>query len=287
MRIIHTLDEMTETARGWLADGSVGFVPTMGYLHEGHRMLIRTVQQECEISVVSIFVNPLQFPSKEDWAQYPRDLARDLHMLSAEHIDVVFIPRVEDMFPPHFSTYVTPFGQIVERLEGTISPGYGRGVATEITKFFQLVRPDVAYFGQKDALQVAVVRQIVRDLNIDVKLQILPTTREHDGLAMSSRNHSLSPAERQAASILYRALLAGKALIDKGERSPAVIEKAMADLVAVESLVTLAYVSVCHPDTFNPVEEVKPQTLLAIAAYIGRTHLADNILWMGENDWLI
>ncbi len=287
MRIIHSLDEMTETARGWLSGGSVGFVPIMGYLHEGHRTLIHAAQQECEISVVSIFLNPLQFASNEDLVNYPWDLGRDLSLLNASNVDVVFLPRTEDMFPPYFSSYVTPHGSIAQRLEGAIHPAYTRGVATVMTKLFQLVRPDVAFFGRKNAQQVAIVRQLVRDLNIDMNLRILPIVREDDGLAMSSQNFILSAAERQAATVLYRALQSGKALIESGERSAAVIENAMFELVAGEALVTLDYAAVCHPDTFSAMGEVRPEALLAIAVHIGKARLLDNFLWEGDEHWAI
>ena len=286
MRIIQSLSEMTETARGWLSSGTVGFVPTMGYLHDGHLSLIRAAQ-ECEITVVSIFVNPLQFAAGDNPDNYPRDVPRDLRLLSAANVDAVFIPRAEDLFPPDFTTYVTLTGPIDERLEGAICPGYVRGVATVITKLFQLVRPDVAYFGQKNAQQVAVVRQLVRDLNIDVNLRVLPTKRENDGLALGSRNHLLSLTERQAARVLYRALLAGKALIDAGERRPAVIEQAMANVAASEPLVRLDYAAVCHADTFSEVPVVAPGTLLALAIRIGSVRLIDNILFKGEGQWVL
>ena len=287
MRIIHNLDEMTETARGWLANGSVGFVSTMGYLHEGHIALVQAAQQECEVTVASIFVNPMQFDQSEDFARYPRDLERDLQLLSNANIDIVFIPRTEDMFPPDFSTYITPSGPTMERLEGLSSPGYIRGVATAVTKLLQLVRPDKAYFGQKNAHTVAIMRKLVRDLNIDVSLRILPTVRESDGLAMSSRTHAFSPAERQAARIIYSALLAGKALVEQGERRSPVIKKAMADLVASEPLVRLDYAAVCHPDTFLALDEITPKAMLAIAAHIGTVDLIDNIVWVADGQWLL
>jgi pantoate--beta-alanine ligase len=287
MRVIHTLDEMTQTARGWLAGGSVGFVPTMGDLHEGYVALMQAVQQECEISVASIFVNPILFDQSEDLACYPHDLVRDLQLLSNANVDVVFIPHEEDIFPPHFSTYVTPSGPMAERLEGLSSAGYICGVATVITKLFQLVRPDVVYFEQKDASQVAIVRKLIRDLNIDVSLRILPTARESDGLAMSSCNATLSSAERQAASIIYRALQAGKMLIEQGERHSPGIEKAMTDLIATEPLAKLDYVSVCHPDTLLALEEIVPAAMLVIAVRIGNVRLDDNIIWLSSGQWLM
>jgi pantoate--beta-alanine ligase len=288
MRIIHNLDEMTETARGWLAGGAVGFIPTMGDLHEGHITLVQAARQECEISVASIFVNPLAFDLGEDLTPYARDLPRDLQLLSDTNADVVFIPRAEDLFPPHFSTYVALSGPIAERLESVNNPRYVRGLATEMTKLFQLVRPDRVYFGQKDAQEAAIVRKLVSDLNIDVSLRILPTVRESDGLAISSRNDALSPAERQTASIIYRALQAGKALIEQGERRPSVIEKAVTSLIVPEPLVTLDYVSVCHPDTLLALEdEVMPWTMLAIAVRIGNARFIDNIVWQGNGQWLM
>ena len=289
MRIIHNLDEMTETARGWLAGGSVGFVPTMGSLHQGHISLVQAAHQECEISVTSIFVNPIQFEESDDLLRYPRDLSRDLQLLSTTNIDVVFIPRTEDIYPAGFSTFVMPTSPLwaVQPAKGTGSRIYARGVATIITKLFQLVRPDIAYFGRKNAQQITIVRQVVRDLNIDVGLRILPTVRESDGLALGSRNHFLTQPERQAASVLYRALLAGKALVDGNVRNCAEIEKAMMDLVVTEPLVNLDYVKVCHSDTLSSVDTIVPGTMLMIAAHIGKVHFIDNIIWRGGTNWLL
>ncbi|TME65941.1 MAG: pantoate--beta-alanine ligase [Chloroflexi bacterium] len=289
MRIIHNLDEMTETARGWLAGGSVGFVPTMGSLHQGHISLVQAAHQECEIGVASIFVNPLQFEESDDLLSYLRDLSRDLQLLSTTNIDVVFIPRTEDIYPAGFSTFVMPTSPLwaVQPAKGTGSRIYARGVATIITKLFQLVRPDIAYFGRKNAQQIAIVRQVVRDLNIDVGLRILPTVRESDGLALGSRNHFLTQPERQAASVLYRALLAGKALVDGNVRNCAEIEKAMMDLVVTEPLVNLDYVKVCHSDTLSSVDTIVPGTMLMIAAHIGKVHFIDNIIWRGGTNWLL
>jgi len=287
MRIIHTLDEMTETARGWLAGGSVGFVPTMGFLHAGHLSLVQAAQQECEISVACIFVNPIQFDAQEDLLRYPRDLERDLQLLQDINVDVVFIPHAEDIYPLHFSTYVTPIGPTMARLESLSSPVYIRGVATAITKLFQLVRPDVAYFGQKDAQKIAIVRKLVRDLSIDVTLRILPTVRENDGLALSSQNLLLTLPERQSARALYRALLAAKSLVDQGERRPQEIVKTMVDIVNAESLLTLNYAVVCRPDTFDPVDVIQPGTLLALAASLKSIRLIDNITWLENGQWLL
>ncbi len=287
MRIIHNLDEMTETARGWLAGGSVGFVPTMGFLHAGQLSLVRAAKQGCEISVACIFVNPLQFDSPEDLLRYPRNLERDLQLLQDINVDAVFVPHSEDIYPPDYSTYVTPSGAIVERLASISSPVYIRGIATIMTKLFQIVQPDVAYFGQKDAQKVAIVRKIVQDLNIDVTLRVLPTVRESDGLALSSQNFALLPAQRQAAQVLYRALLAAKALVEKGERSSVVIAQIMKDMVNAEPLLALNYAVACHPATFLPMDVLQPGSMLALAASIGSIRLIDNIAWLENGQWLL
>ncbi len=266
MRIIDNLDEMTETARGWLSGGSVGFVPTRGHLHAGAA------------------ATP---GSGADPAAYPQYLVQDLQLLTSANVDVVFLPRAGDMYPPDFSTYLALTGPLSERLEAVSRPDYLRQIGSGIVKLFQLVRPDIAYFGQKDAQQVAIIHRIVRDLNIDISLRVLPTVRENDGLAMASSNAALSPAERQAAAVIHRALLAGKALVENGERRPASIEKAMADLVAGEAAIKLDYAALCRPDTFAEVDTVTPGTLLVIAAYAGKTRLVDNVLWASDGRWLL
>ncbi len=290
MRIIHDLDEMTETARGWLIAGTVGIVPTAGLLHTGHVTLIRSSLQTCELSVVSILANPAQFGFNEDQPHYAYNLTEDLQLLDRERIDVVFIPRPKDFYPTDFSTVVIPSGPVAERLEGALRPDYARGIATAMMKLFQLVRPDVVFLGQKHAQQVALIRKLVRDLNIDVSLRVLPIVRERDGLAISAQNRLLSPAERQAVTILYQALLAGKAMIEKGERHPAVIEKAIAKLIAAEPLVKLDYVAICDPETFEHLGKKMAvnlsDLLIMVAARVGNTHQIDNILWKREGYWL-
>ena len=273
---------------GWRED-TVGFVPTMGYLHEGHRTLMQAAHQECEISVASIFVNPMQFEESEALIRYPRDLARDLQLLRAANIDVVFIPHTEEIYPEAFSTYVIPSGSFVsvQSTRGIGSRVYNRGVATIMTKLFQLVRPDVAYFGHKNAQQVAIVHRLIRDLNIDVSLRILPTVRESDGLALGNYTHFLTPAERKAAGVVYRALLVGKALIEGNVRDSGEVEKALKHLLATEPLVILDYVKVCHADTLIDVDTIVSGTMLMIAIYIGQVHLFDNIIWQGGADWLL
>ncbi len=290
MRIIHDLDEMTETARGWLIAGTVGIVPTAGPLHTGHVTLIRSSLQTCELSVVSILANPAQFGFNEDQPHYAYNLTEDLQLLDRERVDVVFIPRPKDFYPTDFSTVVIPSGPVAERLEGALRPDYARGIATAMMKLFQLVRPDVVFLGQKHAQQVALIRKLVRDLNIDVSLRVLPIVRERDGLAISAQNRLLSPAERQAVTILYQALLAGKAMIEKGERHPAVIEKAIAKLIATEPLVKLDYVAISDPETFEHMGKKMAvnlsDLLIMVAAQVGNTHQIDNILWKREGYWL-
>ena len=291
MRIINKLDEMTETARGWLAGGSVGFVPLRNILHAGHLTLIQAARQDCQISVVSIVEDRLPFaPGKISTPLLPgasrRNVSQELQQLSNEGVDVVFVPDLKDLYPPQFSTYITPTGPLVERLEGAHVPGYLCGVATIMTKLFQLVRPDIAYFGHKHAQEVALISRLVSDLNIDVTLSILPTLRESNGIVTSNQNALLSPKELRAARVIYRALLLAKALVENGERVPPVIEKAMADLIAKESVVKLEYAAVCDSNTFEEVPVIVPGTLFAIAAHIGPVRLIDNILWMSDGNWL-
>lgn len=286
MRIIHYLDEMTETARGWLAGGSVGYMPAAESVHEGLLQLIQAARQECEISVVSISANPIQ-SAYDGLTHSPSDIARDLQLLETAQVDIVFNPRPEDLFPTDFSTYIIPIGFIAKQLERTSSLDFVRDFTTGMMKLLQLVRPDVAYFEQKDALQVALIRQVVRDLNIDVGLRILPTTREDSGLAMSGYNHLLTGPERQAASKLYAALQIGKALIDGGERHSSVIIAAMQAHIAAEPLLTLDNATVCHPDLFNELDEVAPRAMLIIAAHIRNIRLTDNIVWLGGGHWLL
>lgn len=259
--------------------------------HVGHVSLLQSSLQECELSVVSIFDIPMGIDSDDNQAHTPHDLAKDLQLLDKEQVDVVFIPRPEDFFPANFSTYIIPSGPIAERLEGAANPAYIRGVATAMMKLFQLVRPDVVFLGQKKAQQVALIRKLVRDLNIDLSVRVLPITRESDGLAISDQNDLLSPAERQAVLVLYQALLAGKAVIEKGERRSAFIAKVMADLISTEPLVQLDYAAVCDPHTFEELgktlEVILPDMLLAVAAYVRTTRLIDNILWNRNGYWLI
>ena len=236
MRVIYDLDEMTETARGWLSSGSVGLVVVNGNLHEGHLALVRSSFQECELSVVCIFDNSLRFESSEVLTRMPLNLAANLQLLDLEQVDVVFIPRLSDFYPSGFSTHVVPFGPIAENLEGAIQPDSMRQVATSMTKLFQLVRPDKVYLGQKKAQQTALICKLVDDLNIDLTIRVLPIVRESDGVAVSNHIGLLSQAERQAVVLIYQALLAGKSLIEKDQYNTSVIKKEVAALIATDPL---------------------------------------------------
>src|SRR5579859_6119992 len=256
MRILKTVHALERERSQWR--GRVGFVPTMGYLHEGHLSLCRQARSESEVLVASIFVNPTQFGPHEDLSRYPRDLGHDLRLLEGLGMDAVFTPEPEEMYPPGFTTYVQPIGPLAEQGEGAVRPGHFRGVCTVVLKLFQLVRPDLAYFGQKDAQQVAVINRMVSDLNLPVRLRILPTIREADGLAMSSRNSYLDPASRVAAAILYRALEAGRHTFDAHpEDSPLVVVQAMSDTVASEHLAHLDYAEVRDEQSFLPLQNLQ------------------------------
>jgi pantoate--beta-alanine ligase len=284
MRVIETVNEMRVARREIASLG--GFVPTMGYLHAGHLSLARAARAECATVVASIFVNPAQFGPNEDLSRYPRDLPRDLNLLASAGVDLVFTPTAAEMYPAGFATYVEPGGALTERLEAAARPGHFRGVATVVTKLFQIVAPDVAYFGQKDAQQVAVIRRMIADLNLPVELRVLPTVRERDGLAMSSRNAYLNTEERAAAVVLYRALAAGQALIasDPAASAQRVIE-AMRGVIAAEPRARLEYADVCDPDTFAPLEALRAPAILAIAARVGPARLIDNFLLRADGTW--
>ncbi len=289
MQVLTTIAEIEEARAEWARQGSVGLVPTMGYLHAGHLSLVRQARAECTTVVASIFVNPKQFGPREDLSRYPRDLARDLEVLDAAGVDMVFTPEVEEMYPPGFATYVEPTGALAERLEAATRPGHFRGVATVVLKLFLIVRPEQAYFGQKDAQQVAVIHRMVEDLNLGVALRVLPTIREGDGLAMSSRNSYLGPEDRAAATVLYRALLAGREAFDErrsgGAAQVAEVVRAMAEVVARESRASLDYADVCDPSTFEPLQTVRAPAALPIAARVGPARLIDNFLLRRDGTW--
>ena len=255
----------------------VGFVPTMGYLHEGHLSLVRQAREENESVIVSIFVNPAQFGPREDFRNYPRDTESDLAMLEPL-ADVVFMPSEEEIYPEGFDTWILP-GDITERLEGAARPGHFRGVATVVIKLFNIVQPTRAYFGQKDAQQLAVIEKLVADLNMNLQIVACPILREPDGLAMSSRNTLLSNEQRQAATVLYRSLERARELWTRGESNAGKIRLEMTELIEREPSADISYISIADPMTLKEMlHRVKPPALVSLAVKFGRTRLIDNIV---------
>jgi pantoate--beta-alanine ligase len=278
MKVISAVAEFKEARRQ--IDGTVGFVPTMGYLHEGHLFLARQAKAENDVSVVSIFVNPTQFGPKEDFARYPRDPERDLAMLEREKTDLVLMPPVEEIYPVGASTWVD-VENVTKTLEGATRPGHFRGVATVVAKLFNIVEPTKAYFGQKDAQQVVVIRKMVTDLNMNLEVVVVPTQREPDGLAMSSRNVYLNPQERQAAVVLWRSMNLAQGFWQKGERDAEKIRHEMVALIEKEPLARIDYVSISDPRTLEELSQIKGAALVSMAVYVGKTRLIDN-LTLGE-----
>lgn len=275
MRVIQSVQEMA-SARGDVRR-PLGLVPTMGALHQGHLSLIDSARRDSETLAASIFVNPTQFGPAEDYQAYPRDRERDLALLEQHNVDLVFAPEPEDMYPTGFDTWVD-VGEIANRLEGAARPDHFRGVATVVTKLFAIVRPDRAYFGQKDAQQTVVIRRLTRDLNLGVEVVVLPTVREPDGLAMSSRNVYLNPSERTAALVLHRSLSEALSLFGQGERSAERIKESVESMLSQEALVSLEYVSVAHPDELFELEDIQGSALVSLAARVGRARLIDNVV---------
>lgn len=275
MRNLSTLDEL-RSARLSL-DGTVGLVPTMGFLHEGHLSLIRRAREECNHVVVSIFVNPTQFGPKEDLSKYPRDIERDLKLIEPLGTDLVWMPTAEIMYPKGYQTWVE-VEAITSPLEGAMRPGHFKGVTTIVTKLFNGVQPHKAYFGQKDAQQAAVIRRMTLDLNFPIEIVVCPTVREADGLAMSSRNVYLDPEQRTAATVLFRSLSAAKEVYENGEREAEKIRKKMRDVLSGEPLADAQYVSCADYDTLEELAEIKGKALLSMAVFIGKTRLIDNFV---------
>ncbi len=257
--------------------GSVGLVPTMGYLHEGHLSLVRRARADSDHLIVSSFVNPTQFGPSEDYERYPRDPHQDRRLLLREGVDVLFAPPAEEMYPEWFESHVDP-GPGAAPLEGAHRPGHFQGVATVVLKLFNVIQPGRAYFGQKDAQQLAVIRRLVRDLDVPDEVVGLPTVGEADGLAMSSRNAYLSPEERRAATVLYRALRLAERLYNEGERDASLVRRQMLDLLATEVLAGVDYVSIADPGSMVEMTEVRPPVLVSLAVRIGDTRLIDNVV---------
>jgi pantoate--beta-alanine ligase len=278
LKICTKIHEMRTAARATKHAGKrMGFVPTMGALHEGHLSLVRAARDSCDTVAASIFVNPTQFGPNEDLAKYPRSFERDYELLERERVDLLFAPTVEEMYPAGAATWVT-VEELSEKLDGRSRPGHFRGVATVVAKLFHIVEPDAAFFGQKDAAQVAIIRRMVCDLRLSVEIVACPIVRETDGLAMSSRNAYLDAEQRQRARVLYRSLTRVKQLADAGERSAAKLSAAGRAEFTTEASVRLDFFEIVNPDTLDPVESVFEGALVAVAAYVGTTRLIDNIL---------
>jgi pantoate--beta-alanine ligase len=277
MLIARTADDLRRTVDAWRAAGErIGFVPTMGALHAGHLSLVKLARAKATKVVASVFVNPIQFGPNDDFGRYPRQPEKDAAMLEEAGCDLLFLPGVETLYPPGHATFVEPAGA-AEGLEGACRPGHFRGVATVVTALFNLVRADLAVFGEKDAQQLAVIRQLVRDLHLSVEIVPGPTIREADGLAMSSRNAYLSPEERQAATVLHRALRAAETAISQGERRGDAVRERMREVLNTEPLARVEYAEVVDSESFRPVETLQGRLVLPLAVRIGGTRLIDNI----------
>jgi pantoate--beta-alanine ligase len=275
MEVVKTIAEF-RSLRASLPE-PLGFVPTMGYLHEGHLSLVRQAKAENKSLVVSIFVNPTQFAPNEDLDRYPRDLEGDLSLLEKEGVDIVFAPSAEEMYPPVFSSRVE-VDKLTRRLEGASRPGHFAGVTTVVAKLFNIVQPTRAYFGQKDAQQAIVIKKMVADLNINLEVIVLPTVREPDGLAMSSRNSYLNAEERQAALVLHRALMLVQGLWSQGEKDAEKLRNEMAKLIGKEPLANIDYISIADIKTLEELKELKTPALVSMAVKIGKTRLIDNVV---------
>lgn len=278
MRIIRSIKQMSEFSLRTRAKGKcMGFVPTMGALHQGHLSLIRQARKENKVVVVSIFVNPTQFGLGEDFKKYPRDLKRDARLSIKEGVDIIFYPRAKDMYPSNYKTYV-----IVEELSdvlcGKSRPGHFKGVATVVAKLFNIVQPDIAYFGQKDAQQAIIVKKMVEDLNIPVRIKVMPTVRQNNRLAMSSRNAYLNKDERKDANILYQALNLARNLIGEGNINSSDVVRKMRHLIAKKKSARVHYISIVDLENLKPVDKIKDRVLIALAVFIGKTRLIDNII---------
>jgi pantoate--beta-alanine ligase len=280
MEIINRRKRMSSIARKIRReeDRKIGLVPTMGALHEGHLSLIHEARAMCDVVVVSIFVNPTQFGPKEDFASYPRDLARDASLLAEYNVDYVFAPTVEEIYPPGASTFVVVDG-LSEQLEGASRPGHFRGVATAVTILLHTAKPNFAFFGQKDAQQAIIINRVVRDLAFDTEIVVIPIVREHDGLALSSRNQYLNEEERKAATVLHRALSLANTAYQEGEHSATRLIETVRSAIEAEPLARIDYVSVNDAETLEKLDKIDARPgLVSLAAFIGNTRLIDNIV---------
>ena len=281
MEIINRIPRMRSVARKLRRDGrKVGFVPTMGALHEGHLSLIRRARAMCDIVVVSIFINPIQFGRGEDFESYPRDLARDAELVATRGVDYLFAPSIDEVYPEEFTSFVL-VEELSDKLCGVMRPGHFRGVTTVVMKLFNIIQPDFAFFGQKDAQQGIIIKRMVHDLSLDTEIVLCPIVREPDGLAMSSRNAYLSSEERKAAVVLYRALEKSKSLYAEGERESTKILSAMRQLIEAEPLARIDYVTIVDTERLEPISIISEDQpiLVALAIHIGRVRLIDNTIF--------
>lgn len=278
MIIVNSIKELREILKKErLLDKKIGFVPTMGFLHEGHLSLVKRAKAENEVAVMSIFVNPTQFEPGSDFEAYPRDLDRDSKLAESAGIDIIFAPTVEEMYPEGYSTYVEVEGSITEKLCGAKRPGHFKGVTSVVSKLFNIVNPDNAYFGQKDAQQVAVLEKMVRDMNIDINLIPCPIVREKDGLAMSSRNIYLSEIERKEALVLSKSLFEAKNMIENGEKSAKTIYDFLYSNIDAKETSNIDYIEIVSAKTLESVDKLEGDILIALAVYFGKARLIDNI----------
>ena len=280
MKLIEKIADLREEIKRFKREGKIiGFVPTMGYFHEGHLSLMDIARKRSDVLVVSIFVNPIQFGPNEDYNRYPRDLKRDLKLAEERGVDIVFHPDNREMYQENFQTYVN-VEKLTKGMCGKYRPGHFRGVTTVVAKLFNIVQPDVAVFGQKDAQQAIVIKRMVRDLNFPVEIVVGPVIREHDGLAMSSRNTYLNDEERKQAPMIYKALKVAREKVKMGNRDAAKLKEIIESTIATAPLARIEYVEIVDDENLEPVSEVKPGTLAAVAVWFGKTRLIDNIYLM-------
>jgi len=278
METITKIEEMKAVVKGLKSQGkTIGFVPTMGFLHEGHLSLVRESRKRTDSTVVSIFVNPLQFGPKEDLKDYPRDIKRDSSLLEKERVDYIFYPDAKEMYPEGYKTYVE-VRDLRDKLCGRSRPGHFRGVCTAVLKLFNILSPDISFFGQKDAQQAIILKRMVKDLNLGVKIEVLPILRDEDSLALSSRNIYLNPEERKAALVLNKSLKEAEMLIEKGEKKSAFIIQKIREIIEKEPLAKIDYVEIVDLDELAPLKEIEKEALIALAVFIGKTRLIDNTI---------
>jgi pantoate--beta-alanine ligase len=278
MKIIKKIDEMRREVSGIKSQGmSVGFVPTMGYLHEGHLSLVRESLRKADVTVVSIFVNPAQFGPTEDFKEYPRDLNRDSEVLEREGVDYLFVPEADEIYPQGYKTFVEVH-DLQDKLCGRSRPDHFRGVCTVVLKLFNIINPDISFFGQKDYQQAVILKRMVRELSLEVKIEALPIIRETDGLALSSRNKYLTQEERKAALVLSKSLKEAKSMVAKGQRDSTAIIKEMKEIIGREPLVKIDYVEIVDKDNLDSVARIEKEALAAVAVFIGKVRLIDNTI---------